>query len=466
MDNYKNIIREIAQINHSTGAPELTKPVESLLAENKKAIHIAVLGQFKSGKSSLVNNIIGENILPVGVVPVTAIVTRLQYGPEPKLTIRFTDKEDLTTTLNELPLYVTEKHNPENNRNVSLAIVEHPILEPFKNISIVDTPGLSSFYRHNSEATLQWLPFTGVAIISVSAERPLAEEDLNLIKGVMLHCPNIALVITKTDLFKTNEIEEIKAHIRFSLQKAISRDIPMFEYSVFSQLTIFRDTLINNFINPFNKDYEKEYDEIIRYKIQNAISQSIRYAELALQTALKRENEKEAINKVLKEIKANRHHHEREMLLSGSSFKGETRDKLEKIVLPNQAKVAQQLEEQFYAAYQTWNGSLFNVSRSFEQWLKANLGHQITTIDNACFEQINQIVKEIASYYEYSALQYRQRLNDRINQMFGVNLPEVSWQIEFSGIDKPDVSVYRAFDSHLDTLLFFLPMRWFKRLFY
>jgi hypothetical protein len=43
---------------------------------------------------------------------------------------------------------------------------------------------------------------------------------------------------------------------------------------------------------------------------------------------------KEAVNNLLKEIKTNRHHHEREMLLSASSFKGEIRDKLEKIVLP------------------------------------------------------------------------------------------------------------------------------------
>lgn len=466
MENYKTIINEIAQINSSTGAPELTNPVASLLDENNKTIHVAVLGQFKSGKSSLINSIIGENILPVGVVPVTAIVTRLQYGIEPKLIVRFIDKREITATLDELPLYVTEKHNPENNRNVALAIVEHPILESFKHISIVDTPGLSSFYRHNSETTLQWLPFTGVAIISVSAERPLSEEDINLIKGTSLHCPDIALVITKTDLFKPVELEEIKNHIRESLKKAINYEIPLFEYSIFSQSPKFRDVLIETFINPLNLNFEKKNEEIIQYKIRSIIEQSTRYAELALQTALKREHEKDTINKVIKEIKSNRHHHEREMLLSSTSFKGDARDKLEKIILPDTHQTTQKLIEQFAVDYYTWHGSLFAISRYFEQWLKVNLGNQISIIDNERFEQINQIVKESANYYEYSALQYRQRLNEKINQMFGVNLPDVSWQIEFSGIDKPDVSVYRAFDSHLDTLLFFLPMRWLKRLFY
>ncbi|MBN1338209.1 MAG: dynamin family protein [Bacteroidales bacterium] len=464
--NYKNLIGEIARLSHLAGAPDLVSPVLQLLDEERKTIHIALLGQFKSGKSSLINSIIGESILPVGVVPVTAIVTRLQYGSEPKLTIRFSDKTEVSASFTDLPLYVTEKLNPGNHRNVSLAIVEHPLLEPVRNVSLVDTPGLNSFYRHNSETTLQWLPFTGAAMISISAERPLSEEDINLIKGTFLHCPHLALVITKTDLFTPAQIEEIKAHIAVSVSKIIPGEIPIFEYSVFNGLEHHRRTLTDHFISRFNRDFEKEYDEIIRYKIRYAIRQSIRYTELALQAAMKREKEKDAIILVLKEIAANRHHHEREMLLSATAFKGETRDKLETLIFPFMTELSQKLVKQFAGDYYTWKGSLFGVSRCFEQWLKENLGREIAGMEKQCFRQINQIVKEAAGYYEYSSLQYRQRLNDRIQQMFGVALPDISWQIEFSGIDKPDVSVYRAFDSHLDTLLFFLPMKWFNRLFY
>jgi len=466
MEAYQTIINEIARINAVTGAPQLTIPVANLLDKNSKTIHVAVLGQFKSGKSSLVNSIVGQPIVPVGVVPVTAIVTRLQYGLNPRLIVRFINKKEITTTLDELPLYVTEKHNPENTREVALAIVEHPVMEPFKNISIVDTPGLSSFYRHNSEATLQWLPFTGVAIISISAERPLSEDDLNLIKSTSLHCRDMALVITKTDLFKAAEIEEIKSHIRESLKKAIPREIPLFEYSIFNGMPACRQTLIESFINPLNRDFEKKKDEIIRYKLHTTIEESIRYTELALHTVLKREQEKETISRIIKEIKSNRHHHEKEMLLTGTSFKNETRGRLEAIVLPYRDKIIEKLIARFQVDYPSWEGTLFRVSRNFEQWLKTTIGDEITAIDDECYSQVNQIVKEAAGYYEYSALQYRQRLNDRIKELFGVDLPGVSWQIEFSGIDRPDVSVFRAFDSHLDMLLFFLPMRWFKPLFY
>ncbi len=466
MDVYKTIIDEIAQINSSTGVPELTNPVVSLLDEKDKTIHIAVLGQFKSGKSSLINSIIGENILPVGVVPVTAIVTSLQYGAAPKAIIHFTNGNSINIGIDELQQYVTEKHNPDNKLKVAIAIVEHPALNGFKKVSIIDTPGLGSFYRHNSETTLQRLPYTGVALVCISAERPLSEGDINLLKGIARYCTDIALDITKTDLYKPYELDEIKSHISKSVKKALKYEISIFEFSIYQNQQGYIDKLIKQLIEPINEDFEKKYDEIIRFKINSIIEQSIQYAELALQSALKREHEKETVNKLLLEIKTNHHHHEREMLLSATLFKGEIRDKLEKIILPYKSAITEKLTYTFVRDYYQWQGSLFQVSRKYEQWLKDNLGIEINILGNECFERINSIVKGSLDYFEYSALQFRHHLEEKVFELFGVKLPLASWQIDFNGIEKPDTSIYRAFDSHIDTLLFFLPMRYFRNIFF
>jgi hypothetical protein len=466
MFDFINIINKISAINRLIGTPELTYPVENLLRDANKTINIAILGQFKSGKSSLINSIICENILPVGVVPVTAIVTRLQYGITPNVIIHFTNGNQINTGIDELPLYVTEKHNPENIQKVAIVIIEHPALKGFKNISIVDTPGLGSFYKHNSDTTLQWLPYTGIAMVSISAERPLSEDDINLLKGIARYCPDIDLVITKTDLYKSHELEEIKTHIDNSVKEALQRDIPIYEYSIYRNEQVYRNTLFSKLIQPINQDFEKKLNEIIRFKINAIIEQSIQYAELALQSALKREQEKETINKLLHEIKANRHHHEREMLLSATSFKGEIRNKLEIIVLPYLSAMNERTVQVFNNDYYQWQGSLFRVSRAYELWLKINLGNEINTLENECFNDINQIFKESLNYFEYSALQFRHHLDEKIFSMFGTHLPEALWQIDFNGIEKPDISVYRAFDSHIDMLLFFLPMRFFRKIFF
>jgi GTP-binding protein EngB required for normal cell division len=465
MSDYKKIIDEIARINRLSDSPDLTRPVTSLLSDNENRINIAVLGQFKSGKSTLINSIIREKILPVGIIPVTAVITRLRYGRQPRLIIRFNDAREIITELDELPLYVTEKLNPENAREVAFAIVEHPSLREFNGISFIDTPGLGSFYRHNTDTTLHWLPFIGIAIIAISVERPLSEEDIHLITGTYQYCPDVALVITKTDLIKKSELEEIKIYISNTVQQALKKDLPLFEYSVYKDPQVCNRILFDQFIGPLMQDPEK-LDEIIRYKIHSVTEQSIRYNELALQAIIRRENEKNLVMKLLDEIKASQHYQQREMLLSTTAFKGEIRDKLEPIIMAYETRVKDKINHLFYDAFKGWKGTLFNVSRTYEQWLKESMGDEITRIGNECFPQVNQVIKDASSYYEYSARQFRRRLDEKVEHLFGAHLPEAAWQIDFAGIDQPDVSIYRAFDSNIDSLLFFLPMKIFKGLFF
>jgi hypothetical protein len=141
------------------------------------------------------------------------------------------------------------------------------------------------------------------------------------------------------------------------------------------------------------------------------------------------------------------------------------REKLEKVIMPYCPDFNEKLTKQFSNDYPGWNGSLFNVSRQYEHWLKEKIEHKISEIDNKSFDDVNQIVRETAGYYQYTALRFRQLLDEKLSHELGVHLPEAYWQIDFTGIDKPDITIYRAFDSHLDTLLFFLPMTWFRRVF-
>ncbi|MGC9151179.1 MAG: dynamin family protein [Microbacter sp.] len=429
-------------------------------------MNIAVLGQFKTGKSSLINSILQENILPVGVVPLTAVITQIFYDEQPSVHIQLRDGTDLHTSLDQLATYVTEKLNPNNERNVVLAEVFHPALKPFPNVSIVDTPGLGSFYKHNSDITLEWLPFTGLALVVISAERPLSEEDVTLLKGISSYCPEMMIVITKTDLFGPKELEEIRRYIRDSVTKALQREIQLFDYSTVSQTNHHRQTIMDCVVTPFNNDLEQKRDEILHFKLKTIIRQSIEYTELALQAHLKRLAEKSHIARTLHEMEWNRHHHEKEMMLSTSSFKSEIRDKLEKMMLPSLNEMIQNLQKAFDQDFENFNGILFKVSKQFEQWLAKNIRSELLKIDESYYDQMNRLVMEYLDYYRYTAVQFRQQLADKLLDTFGLHLSEIYWQCDFMGVDKPDVSIYRVFDSQLDSLLFFLPMKGFRSLFY
>jgi ribosome biogenesis GTPase A len=77
--NFLNHIREICKQFQIISLKGLLDSCDNLLAENR-VIDVAVLGQFKAGKSSFLNSLIGQQILPVGVIPVTTTITRIQYG--------------------------------------------------------------------------------------------------------------------------------------------------------------------------------------------------------------------------------------------------------------------------------------------------------------------------------------------------------------------------------------------------
>ena len=127
------------------------------LAEDR--FNLAVLGQFKRGKSSLMNAIIGRDLLPTGVLPLTSVVTTLCYGPIERLLIT---RRDWTLT-QELPLadlsdYVTERGNPGNEKGVLTAQVEVPVSFLRRGLHFIDTPGVGLASAANTATTYAFLP--------------------------------------------------------------------------------------------------------------------------------------------------------------------------------------------------------------------------------------------------------------------------------------------------------------------
>src|ERR1035441_8106694 len=86
-------------------------------------ISVAVLGRFKAGKSSFLNHFIGRSILPVGVVPVTAVVTEIRYGARVEARVHQRDGHDPEVPIDQIEGFISEKENPENAKQVDLITV-------------------------------------------------------------------------------------------------------------------------------------------------------------------------------------------------------------------------------------------------------------------------------------------------------------------------------------------------------
>lgn len=178
------------------------------LAEDR--FTLAVLGQFKRGKSSLMNAIIGRDLLPTGVLPLTSAITVLKYGPDERLVVRrensiFPGEQPISA----LADYITEKGNPSNRKKVKHVFVELPVPFLRSGIEFVDTPGVGSAITANTQTAYGFLPECDAVLFVTGADMPMTSLELAFLQDIREHVDKIFFVVNKIDLVTEDERNEV-----------------------------------------------------------------------------------------------------------------------------------------------------------------------------------------------------------------------------------------------------------------
>jgi predicted GTPase len=193
------------------------------LAEDRFAL--AVVGQFKRGKSSLMNAIIGQDILPTGVLPLTSAITVLKYGPREKFTIL----RDGASYAEEVPIssiadHVTQKGNPGNAKKVTCAYLELPVQFLRRGLEFVDTPGIGSAIEANTATTYDYLPRSDAVIFVTSVDTPLTRVETDFLQSIQEHVRKVFFVVNKIDLAADDERQEIMEFISETLRRQVQAE--------------------------------------------------------------------------------------------------------------------------------------------------------------------------------------------------------------------------------------------------
>ena len=170
--------------------------------------NLVVLGQFKRGKSTLINALLGADLLPTAVIPLTSIVTIIQYGPQPHAVVRCLDGRTLEVDITDLALYSTERDNPENIKGVAQVEVAFP--SPFlrSGVRLVDTPGVGSVYASNTGTTYDYLPQADAAIVVLAADQPISQAEIDFVHEAAQYAAKFFFVLNKIDLLSAPELKE------------------------------------------------------------------------------------------------------------------------------------------------------------------------------------------------------------------------------------------------------------------
>lgn len=457
-------VRDICRRFHILSLNRQIEACDGLLAENPP-IDVAILGQFKAGKSSFLNSLIGKPILPVGVIPVTTVISRLTYGERERAVVSFFDGTRSEIDTSRLDDYTSEAKNPSNQKNVERVDIELPSLKDYAGLRLVDTPGLGSVFKYHRETSEHWLPEVGAALLAVSSDRPLSENDLQLIRDLMKHTPKIVLLLTKVDLLSPEQQAEVVRFFEETLRRELNRDVPIYLYSTRMGTESFRDRLEAGLLFKLSLNRDFESRKILQYKMQSLITGCLGYLDIALKTSLQADLDRERLRRQILDEKVNDDLVREELFIIGRENQRQTRilimNYLDRLQKPLRRKVLDRLAEEMPA----WQGNLWRLTRRYEEWVADAMTEEMRRISKTEHRHFYGTLKKAHASFARSLEAFRTLLGSNIEKVLGVKLAEADWKIEVSEPEQPDIKAVRPFDYHFDLVWFLIPMFFFRRLF-
>lgn len=204
--------RQLEAMPLSPHQKEFLAEIEERLYSDK--LFVAVVGEFKRGKSTFINAILGSSLLPTGVLPLTNIMTLIEHGPVPSLEVTFRDRPPLVAPADQLEDFVTESRNPENRKKVRYVRLRHP--SPFleAGVVLVDTPGFESLHETQTEEARATLPRIDIGLFLLSADSPLSAKEMALLDELARNVSQCLVLLNKTDFLTDSERQSMLDYIR------------------------------------------------------------------------------------------------------------------------------------------------------------------------------------------------------------------------------------------------------------
>ncbi|OJY40688.1 dynamin family protein [Pseudonocardia sp. 73-21] len=169
-------------------------------------VRVLVVGEFKQGKSQLVNALVNAPVCPVDDDISTAVPTIVRHAETTTVTLvrergEGSPPERTTVPANQLAQYVSEAGNPGNRALLTYAEVGLPRKLLAGGLVLVDTPGVGGLGSAHGAATMSALPSADAVLLVSDAAQEYTGPELEFLGAALKLCPNVACVLTKTDLY-------------------------------------------------------------------------------------------------------------------------------------------------------------------------------------------------------------------------------------------------------------------------
>jgi GTPase SAR1 family protein len=378
-------IDEMLTIDAIRGCPceELREKVQT------NTFNLVVVGQFKRGKTSLINALLGAEILPVAVVPLTSIVTIMTYGEALRIRVYFNDGRVTEIRPESLPEYVTEKGNPKNIKEVKEVVITYPSSYLKDGVRLIDTPGVGSIYQHNTDVAYQYLPKSDAALFLLSVDQPVSKAELDFLKDVKEYSNRIFFLLNKADYLTEKDLNESIEFSKNVIKEAMGIDVKIFPVSARLALEgkktgseeLLMKSKLPQFSEVLNRFLMEEKGKILILSVANNLLRLLSQARFELELELK--SLTAPLEELMTKIKAFEDK-KREVLLEKNDFEilfeGETKKLLRNILDEDLERFKKELVPQ--------------VSGNLENFFNENKSLSLKELHRAMEQQVIKEVKE------------------------------------------------------------------------
>lgn len=181
---------------------------ETIDKNAKEHFEVAIVGEFKRGKSTLINALLGQEVLPADVLPATATLNRVTYSEEPYVMVEYKNGTSEKVDIDRLADYVTKlSYESEKTAETVREATVYYDTEFCKNhVDIIDTPGLNDD-EQMTNVTLSILPEIDAAVFVISANSPFSQFEKEFLEKKML-TSDLGRIIFAVNCFGTFSKED------------------------------------------------------------------------------------------------------------------------------------------------------------------------------------------------------------------------------------------------------------------
>lgn len=457
--NIDTAIRLAEEVASRYGISALKPLISSCHAfASEQTLNVAVLGRFKAGKSSFLNHLLGRDLLPVGVVPVTSVVSEIRYGPKERSEVRFLDGRTEEVPVEEIGAFVDETRNPENRKQVAMVRVELPTLVRFRGVRFVDTPGLESVLSHNTDASMEWLPNVGLAIVAVGVDPPLSQRDVELIRQLNRYTPNISLLLTKVDVLQEDEQRQVEEFVRAQLKRHWSESIPVYPYSIRSGYETIRKRFEEALVSLAVEHSGEQRRAILARKVETLLRECAEYLALAVKAAEAADSERAILKRKILGEKKSLDDSKLSLRLIVRHTATNAREEFARVLERHEHEIDARLVNEFGQRYPGWTRSLAVAAREFGAWLEPAVTEEMTRLSASHRNDFLDPLHRVGRQLSQSLQDFRNRISERIMETLGVPLRTTEVEIEAKEPRTPDIRIGKLFDREWELISFLIPM--------